>query len=331
MVHRIILQPMIDGMRKDKIQFVEILFTGLVVTKDGPEVLEYNVRFGDLKMQTMLQLMDADMAEVMAACTDRYPDATNLKANDLFACTVVACAGGYPGPYVRGDKVILDNPPPDTYIFHAGTKASTAARAWIEESTSPRSLSIIVITLTYLKGSFRLITCSLLEVALSPQYLQARPSKMPYHKFIREYLPSSLPIYTIEWQRINVNTPFDARTYHIYQTYISYLLHVHTPQNKFSGIHKRLSCTEFPVKFQLRSSPLSPIYAPQYYRIPLRSTLAIVVAVREVVISTLTITAAALSLLLATLRPQVKSKPNLVISSLIRRLPCATIYLDLQH
>lgn len=124
-VHRTVLQPTIDGMRRERMPFVGLLFTGFMLTKNGPKVLEYNVRFGDPETQTLLPLMDADLAEVMVACTEGWLDAVTIKAHPKFAATVVASAGGYPGPYVRGDPITLRSPPDDTFIFHAGTRGPT--------------------------------------------------------------------------------------------------------------------------------------------------------------------------------------------------------------
>ena len=124
-VHREILQPTIDGMRKERFPFVGLLFTGLMITKDGPKTLEYNVRFGDPETQTLLPLMDGDLADVMVACTDGCLDSVNFGHFPLYSATVVAAAGGYPGPYVRGDTITLRPPPASTHIFHAGTKAPT--------------------------------------------------------------------------------------------------------------------------------------------------------------------------------------------------------------
>ena len=120
-MHRTVLQPTIDGMREERMPFVGLLFTGFMLTKNGPRVLEYNVRFGDPETQTLLPLMDADLAEVMVACTDGWLDTVTIRAYPKFAATVVATAGGYPGAYVRGDVITLEDPPNDTFIFHAGT------------------------------------------------------------------------------------------------------------------------------------------------------------------------------------------------------------------
>ena len=95
-----------------------------MITKSGElKVLEYNVRFGDPETQTLLPLMsaDTDLAEIMIACTDHYLDAVSLKIEHKFSATVVAAAGGYPGPYVRGEVISLKPAPSDVMIFHAGT------------------------------------------------------------------------------------------------------------------------------------------------------------------------------------------------------------------
>jgi phosphoribosylamine--glycine ligase/phosphoribosylformylglycinamidine cyclo-ligase len=125
-IHRTILKPTIDGMRREHMPFVGLLFTGLMITKSGPKVLEYNVRFGDPETQTVLPLLspETDLAELMLACCDRWLDAIDLKISPGYSATVVAVAGGYPGPYVRGDDITLDQTPADTMIFHAGTTLS---------------------------------------------------------------------------------------------------------------------------------------------------------------------------------------------------------------
>ena len=103
--------------------FVGILFTGLMITKSGPRVLEYNVRFGDPETQTLLPLLsvDTDLAKVMIACTEHWLDGVDIKIDSKFSATVVAAAGGYPGPYIRGDTMTLDAVQDGTLVFHAGT------------------------------------------------------------------------------------------------------------------------------------------------------------------------------------------------------------------
>ncbi|KAI1990266.1 Bifunctional purine biosynthetic protein ADE1 [Ophidiomyces ophidiicola] len=123
-IDKTIVQPSVDGMRREGIPFVGILFTGLMMTKNGPKVLEYNVRGGDPETQTLLPLLsdDTDLAEIMVACTEHWLDGVNIKVEPRFAATVIAVAEGYPGPYAKGVGITLDTPAPDTLIFHAGTK-----------------------------------------------------------------------------------------------------------------------------------------------------------------------------------------------------------------
>jgi phosphoribosylamine--glycine ligase/phosphoribosylformylglycinamidine cyclo-ligase len=122
-IERTILQPTIDGMRKERFPFVGTLFTGLMITRDGPKCLEYNVRFGDPETQTLLPLMnkDTDLAEIMIACTEGWLDALSVKVDAKSSATVVVAAGGYPGTYAKGTHMKVDTPPADTVIFHAGT------------------------------------------------------------------------------------------------------------------------------------------------------------------------------------------------------------------
>ncbi|KAL8990049.1 MAG: hypothetical protein Q9177_001197 [Variospora cf. flavescens] len=129
-VHRTILQPTVDGMRKERMPFKGLLFTGIMVTKDGPKVLEYNIRFGDPETQTLLPLLDGDLAEIMSACTNGYLDAIDVKCKPASCVTVVAAARGYPGPYPTGDPITIDAEAydaKDTHVFHAGTSLTSGA------------------------------------------------------------------------------------------------------------------------------------------------------------------------------------------------------------
>lgn len=102
-----------------------------MATKDGPKVLEYNVRFGDPETQTLVPLLsaDTDLAEIMLGCTDRWLKSVRIEVEPKFSTTVVAAAGGYPGDYVRGETLTIDSSPnesvsPDRIVFHAGTTLS---------------------------------------------------------------------------------------------------------------------------------------------------------------------------------------------------------------
>jgi phosphoribosylamine--glycine ligase len=110
-IDRDILQPTIDGMRAEGYIFKGVLFTGLMMTSDGPKVLEYNVRFGDPETQSLLALMESDLAEGMVACADGRLKEIELKVREGSAATVVVAAGGYPGSYAKGTKMRLTETP----------------------------------------------------------------------------------------------------------------------------------------------------------------------------------------------------------------------------
>lgn len=110
-VHKDILQPTIDGMKSDGFVFKGVLFTGLMMTKSGPKVLEYNVRFGDPETQSLLALMDSDLAEAMVACAEGRLRDVEVSVSAKSAATVVVAAGGYPGSYAKGTVMKLDNVP----------------------------------------------------------------------------------------------------------------------------------------------------------------------------------------------------------------------------
>lgn len=122
-----IYQPTIDAMAAEGRPFTGILFTGLMLTEDGPKVLEYNARFGDPEAQVVLPRMKNDMIEVMEACVEGRLDEINLEFEDNAAVCVVLASEGYPVSYEKG-KVItgLDTfkDKEDYYVFHAGSKVT---------------------------------------------------------------------------------------------------------------------------------------------------------------------------------------------------------------
>ncbi|BGP15298.1 hypothetical protein JCM10213_002987 [Rhodosporidiobolus nylandii] len=125
-IMKTIVQPTIDGMRKDGIPFVGMLFTGIMLTPTGPKVLEYNVRFGDPETQSLMALLseDTDLADLMMACVERRLDCVKFEMKKEAAVTVVLAARGYPGSYPKGDEITFDPLPENVYVFHAGTKAT---------------------------------------------------------------------------------------------------------------------------------------------------------------------------------------------------------------
>ncbi|MCH5252382.1 MAG: phosphoribosylamine--glycine ligase [Lachnospiraceae bacterium] len=120
-----IYQPTMDAMKAEGRDFVGILFVGLMLTEDGPKVLEYNARFGDPEAQVVLPRMKNDVIEVMNACIDGKLDTVDLQFEDNAAVCVVLASDGYPEHYEKGKLITgFENfeGKEDYYVFHAGTK-----------------------------------------------------------------------------------------------------------------------------------------------------------------------------------------------------------------
>ncbi|MBF0595287.1 MAG: phosphoribosylamine--glycine ligase, partial [Candidatus Omnitrophica bacterium] len=124
----IVIKPSIDGMLKDGAPFKGILYAGIMVTAQGPKVLEFNTRFGDPETQAVLPRLKSDIIEMMLASVDGRLAGMKLEW-DLRSCIcVVLAAGGYPGDYVSGKEISgLGNVSGDAVVFHAGTKRSGSA------------------------------------------------------------------------------------------------------------------------------------------------------------------------------------------------------------
>ncbi|KAI0715356.1 aminoimidazole ribonucleotide synthetase [Earliella scabrosa] len=118
-----VLQPTISGMRKEGYPFVGLLFTGLMITEDGPKVLEYNVRFGDPETEALVLLLErqTDLAAIILACVERRLDSVEVKTREGFGVSVVLASQGYPGSYAKGKEIVVGDMPPDVVAFHAGT------------------------------------------------------------------------------------------------------------------------------------------------------------------------------------------------------------------
>ncbi len=120
-----IYQPTVDAMAAEGREFKGIIFFGLMLTKDGPKVLEYNARFGDPEAQVVLVRMNNDIIDVMEACIDGKLDEVELDFEDNAAVCVVLASEGYPVKYEKGFEIKgLENfRDKDSYFcFHAGTK-----------------------------------------------------------------------------------------------------------------------------------------------------------------------------------------------------------------
>ncbi len=119
-----ILQPWLRGCAADGIDFRGLLYPGVMLTKSGPKVLEFNARFGDPETQVYLTRLENDLAELLLASTEGRLASHELRWSTNASVCIVMASGGYPGSYPKG-KVItgLDaaNVLPNTKVFHAGT------------------------------------------------------------------------------------------------------------------------------------------------------------------------------------------------------------------
>jgi phosphoribosylamine---glycine ligase len=139
-IERDVFRPLLAGFRKMGIEYRGVIYAGMMLTADGPKVLEFNCRFGDPETQALLPLLESDLAELLLACGRGSLSGVEPRWSGNWALTVVAASAGYPGAYPKG-KVIegLDglqnadrrlqnaecrtpDPRPQAVVFHAGTK-----------------------------------------------------------------------------------------------------------------------------------------------------------------------------------------------------------------
>lgn len=122
-VQKEILEPTVKAMQAEGRKYVGCLYAGLMITADGPKVIEFNARFGDPETQVVLPLLRSDLAEVMLACVDGRLNDIAVEWKDEAAVCVVMAAGGYPKAYRKGDVISgLDAAEAaGAVVFHAGT------------------------------------------------------------------------------------------------------------------------------------------------------------------------------------------------------------------
>ena len=118
-----ILKPTISAMAKEGRTYRGCLYLGLMVTADGPKVVEFNARFGDPETQVVLPLLDSDLVAIMCACADGTLADVPIRWKDGAAVCVVLASGGYPGHYEKGQEIhgLADAEAMGALVFHAGT------------------------------------------------------------------------------------------------------------------------------------------------------------------------------------------------------------------
>jgi phosphoribosylamine--glycine ligase / phosphoribosylformylglycinamidine cyclo-ligase len=118
-IRKLVLEATVQSMAQQGTPYVGILYAGIMLTKDGPSVLEFNCRFGDPETQVILPLLKTDLVDVLLACVNGTLDKVNLEWRKDACVTVVAASKGYPGEYQTGFPISL--PVTNELIFHAGT------------------------------------------------------------------------------------------------------------------------------------------------------------------------------------------------------------------
>lgn len=117
-----VLRPVVEGFRREGIDYRGVLYAGLMMTAEGPKVLEFNCRFGDPETQVVLALLDSRLSEVCLACAEGRLDGVAVSWRSGAAACVVLASRGYPGEYEKGHRIRgLDRVPEGVEVLHAGT------------------------------------------------------------------------------------------------------------------------------------------------------------------------------------------------------------------
>ncbi|MCR4688335.1 MAG: phosphoribosylamine--glycine ligase [Saccharofermentans sp.] len=116
-----IINPTIAALKAEGRPFKGVIYFGLMLTKDGPKVVEYNCRFGDPETQAILPRLETDFVDIINACIDGDITSVDIKWKDVCSCVVVMASGGYPGSYAKGYEITgIDTC--GKLVFQAGTK-----------------------------------------------------------------------------------------------------------------------------------------------------------------------------------------------------------------
>jgi phosphoribosylamine--glycine ligase len=123
-----IFMPTIQAMKAEGRPFHGVIYFGLMLTPEGPKVVEYNARFGDPETQPLLSLLDSDLLDIFNACIDGTLDQMDIRWKSGAACCLVLASGGYPLHYEKGNVISGLEAVQDAVVFHAGTKLDADGR-----------------------------------------------------------------------------------------------------------------------------------------------------------------------------------------------------------
>ena len=117
-----IFLPTVKALNAEGRTFQGVIYFGMMLTPNGPKVVEYNARFGDPECQAVLSLLETDLMDILEACVDGTLDQVDVKFKDAASCCLVLASGGYPVAYEKGKEITGLDHVKDAVVFHAGTK-----------------------------------------------------------------------------------------------------------------------------------------------------------------------------------------------------------------
>ena len=136
-----IIEPSIRGLQQERVDFRGLIYFGLMLTAQGPKLLEYNVRFGDPESQVVLPRLDEDLTRLLYDCATGQLQSRPLKTKDQHYVAVVASSAGYPGDYQSGEFISgIEQVDAATLVFHAATRLDQAGHLY---SSGGRVLNIV--------------------------------------------------------------------------------------------------------------------------------------------------------------------------------------------
>jgi phosphoribosylamine--glycine ligase len=157
-----VLAPTVATLRARGVRFRGVLYAGLMMTKDGPKVLEYNARFGDPECQPLMMRLESSLVELVEACVDGRADRVRPRWSRDAAVCVVMAAEGYPGTYRKGDVIEgLDDARAceGTMVFHAGTARDDTGR-WLTAGGRVLGVTARGATIgTAIENAYRAVAC----------------------------------------------------------------------------------------------------------------------------------------------------------------------------
>ena len=121
-IERKVFTPILLGMKESGCPFSGVLYCGLMITKDGAKVIEFNCRFGDPETQVILPLLETDLVDICEAIAEKKVSGLDLRWKDQFAINIVCAAGGYPGKYEKGKVIEVGDIDKDSKVYYAGVK-----------------------------------------------------------------------------------------------------------------------------------------------------------------------------------------------------------------